>query len=435
MTAAALLTAMPAWAAIGDALPEQPGNGFVLAVFALVYLGMFLGRLPPIQVDRTGVVLLGAIALIAGGVVELEQAAASIDAPTMVLLFSFMVLSAQLRLGGFYTRAAGGLERLGASPARLLAGVIAGAGVLSAVFTNDIVCLGLAPVLIRACAARRYDPIPFLLGLACAANVGSAATLIGNPQNILVGSVRELSFGGYLAAAGPIALLGLVATWGVLCLQQRGRWHAEPGATAPIEPEEPTDAGFDRWQTAKGLLLAGALFVAFLVGTWPRDHLALGAAGLILLNTRMHSRRMLGLVDWQILVLFAGLFVVNDALETTGLAARGIEALGARGVDLQSPAWLCAIVVPLSNAVSNVPAVMLLLPAVEDARGAEVLAVASTLAGNLLIVGSIANVIVVEIARAHGVRIDWRRHARAGVPVTAATLAIAVAAWLARGVL
>ena len=417
-----------------DGAPSHAG--LTLAVFVLVYAGMFLGRLPPIQVDRTGIVLLGAIALVASGNLDLEEAAGCVDVPAMVLLFSFMVLSAQLRLGGFYVRAAGFLERLGSDPAVLLGGVIASAAGLSAVFTNDIVCLAIAPVLIRVCAARRLDPVPFLLGLACAANVGSAATLIGNPQNILIGTVRGLSFGGYLAAAAPIAGLGLVATWTILRWQYRGRWEAAevlaPRAIATGVDEEPP---FDRWQSAKGLALAAFLFGAFLLGPWRRDHLALGAAGLILLNTRMHSRRMLGLVDWQLLVMFAGLFVVNHGLETTGLAARGLEALAGHGVDLLLPGWLCAVVVPLSNAVSNVPAVMLLLPAVTDAHGAEVLAIASTLAGNLLVIGSVANVIVVEIASAHGIRIDWRRHARTGVPVTLATLAIAVGAWWVRGVL
>jgi Na+/H+ antiporter NhaD/arsenite permease-like protein len=144
---------------------------------------------------------------------------------------------------------------------------------------------------------------------------------------------------------------------------------------------------------------------------------------------------MLGLVDWQLLVMFAGLFVVNHGLESTGLASRGLETLARHGVDLQLPGWLCAVVVPLSYAVSNVPAVMLLLPAVHDANGGEVLAIASTFAGNLLVIGSVANVIVVEIASAHGIRIDWRRHARTGVPVTLATLLVACAVWWLRGVL
>jgi Na+/H+ antiporter NhaD/arsenite permease-like protein len=434
MAPAAFLLGQTSQLSASDGAP--PGTGLTLAVFVLVYAGMFLGRLPPIQVDRTGIVLLGAIALVASGILELEEATACVDVPTMVLLFSFMVLSAQLRLGGFYARAAGLLERLGANPALLLAGVIGAAAALSAVFTNDIVCLAIAPVLIRACAARRFDPVPFLLGLACAANVGSAATLIGNPQNILIGSVRGLSFGGYLAAAAPIAGLGLAATWAILWWQHRGRWEsaavAVPHATPTGADEEPP---FDRWQTAKGLALAAILFGAFLLGPWRRDHLALGAAGLILLNTRMHSRRMLGLVDWQLLVMFAGLFVVNHGLESTGLASRGLETLARHGVDLQLPGWLCAVVVPLSNAVSNVPAVMLLLPAVHDANGGEVLAIASTFAGNLLVIGSVANVIVVEIASAHGIRIDWRRHARTGVPVTLATLLVACAVWWLRGVL
>jgi Na+/H+ antiporter NhaD/arsenite permease-like protein len=170
--------------------------------------------------------------------------------------------------------------------------------------------------------------------------------------------------------------------------------------------------------------------VAFLVVPWPREIVALAAAGVVLASRRFHSREMLGLVDWQLLVLFVGLFVVNGALAETGLVARSLSVLATLGVDAARPAWLFALSVALSNLVSNVPAVMLLLPIARGADAGTLLAISSTLAGNLLIVGSIANIIVVEQARSLGITIDWRAHARVGVPVTLLTLAIA-GAWLA----
>jgi Na+/H+ antiporter NhaD/arsenite permease-like protein len=399
----------------------------VLAVFGMVYLGMFLGRLPRLRLDRTGVALLGAIALLAAGDVSLERARDALDVPTLALLFGLMVVSAQLRLGGFYSRVARALAELRAGPPALLAGMLAAAGGLSAVFSNDVVCLAMAPVWIDACRRRGLDPRPFLVGLACASNVGSAATLIGNPQNMLIGQALGLSFGGYLATAAGPAALGLVATWTVLVVQHRGRFAAAPGpAPAPAAPVP----RFDRWQTAKGLAVAGALLAAFLGTSWPRELVALVGAGVLLTSRRMHSREMLGLVDWQLLVLFAGLFVVNDAFARTGVLDAAVADAARRGLALAEPAWLFGVTVALSNAVSNVPAVMLLLPYATDPLAGPVLALASTLAGNLLLVGSVANLIVAEAASAAGVPFDWRTHVRTGAPVTAASLLLA-AAWLA----
>jgi len=404
----------------------------IVVVFATVYLGMLIGRLPRLALDRTGIALLGAIALLASGAVTLAQAGAALDGPTLMLLFGLMVVSAQLRLGGFYDRTASALASLPLSPARLLALLIAAVGALSAVFSNDIVCLAMTPVLVETCARRGLDPVPFLLALAAAANVGSAATLIGNPQNMLIGQALGLSFAGYLGQALVPAALGLAATWAIVARQSRGRWRADEARLAAIAAAhggEPI-ASFDRWQSAKGLAVAAALLIAFVASDRPRELVALAGAGALLLSRRMHSRATLGLVDWPLLVLFVGLFVVNGALQGTGLPEQAVARLHALGVDAHRPAWLFAAAVLLSNAVSNVPAVMLLLPLASHPLAGPVLALASTLAGNLLVVGSIANMIVVEAAARRGVAIDWRRHARTGVPITLATLAIA-AAWLA----
>jgi Na+/H+ antiporter NhaD/arsenite permease-like protein len=405
----------------------------VVAIFAVVYLGMILGGLPFLQVDRTGVALLGAIALVGLGAVTPEEAARSVHLPTLLLLFSFMVVSAQMRLGGFYAWVTLRIAALPLPPAALLAAVIGTAAALSAVFSNDVVCLAVAPVLADACLRRRIDPVPFLLALACAANVGSAATLIGNPQNMLIGEVLKLSFGGYFAVAIVPVLLGLVAVWALIGWQARGRWTApDPPAQerAELPERRQADPDLDRWQTTKGLAIAAALIVAFLFTGLPREVAALVGAGLLLMSRRLHSHKMLGLVDWELLVLFIGLFVVNHALEKTGLTGDALRALAAAGVPLEQPAPLFVGAFALSNIVSNVPAVMLLLPAATEPYAGPLLALVSTLAGNLLIVGSIANIIVVDAARRRGIAIDWRRHARVGVPVTLATLAIS-AAWLA----
>ncbi len=396
----------------------------MVAVFAGVYAGMVAGRVPGLALDRTGIALLGAILLLAAGRISPEAAWAAIDVPTVALLFGLMVVSAQLRLGGFYSRVTLRVAGWEVSPPVLLAGVVAVAAGLSAVLANDVVCLAMAPLLAVGCLRRGLEPLPFLLALACAANVGSAATLIGNPQNMLIGQRLGLSFAGYLADGLPVAVGGSLVVWATVAALTRGRWHTVARELAVEAPP------LDRWQTGKGLAVLAAVVAAFLLAPWPREVVALAAAGVLLASRRMRSRDVLGLVDWQLLVLFCGLFVVHGAVDTSGMLRHATGALAAAGVDLASPAWLFAAAVVLSNMVSNVPAVMLLLPSAAGPDAGPVLAIASTLAGNLLLVGSIANLIVADQAERLGIRISWRDHARVGLPVTGATLAFA-AAWLA----
>jgi Na+/H+ antiporter NhaD/arsenite permease-like protein len=406
----------------------------VVGIFAVVYLGMILGGLPLLQLDRTGVALLGAIALIGFHAVSLEEAAQSIHLPTLILLFAFMVMSAQMRLGGFYDALTRWVARLPLAPPLLMGALILVVAALAAVFSNDIVCLAVAPVLIDACRGRRLAPRPFLLALACSANIGSAATLIGNPQNMLIGQTLQLSFAGYLREAALPVVLGLAATWALLLALTRGQLVdmaeiASPDGTSDNATAE-EGAALDSWQTLKGLIVVLVVVACFLFTDWPREVVALTGAGVLLMSRRLHSRQMLGLVDWELLVLFIGLFVVNHALQKTGLPTRLVADLAAAGVPLQQLGPLFAATFVLSNIVSNVPAVMLLLPSVAHTLAGPTLALVSTLAGNLLIVGSVANIIVVDAAARRGIAISWREHARIGIPVTLVTLAI-VAVYLA----
>lgn len=396
-------------------------HGWVLLVFVIVYLGMMLGGLPRLHLDRTGVALLGAIAVVGLGAISPRAAADAVHLPTILLLFSFMVISAQLRLGGFYTWVTRSVSALELAPAALLGVVIAVAAGLSAVFSNDVVCLAMAPLLIEACVRKRLDPLPFLLALACSANIGSALTLIGNPQNMLIGETLKLPFAAYsLEAALPVAL-SLLGLW--FWLRRDLASKLAEAAPAPVE-----GLALDRWQSAKGLAVALVLLLVFVLTDWPRDVSALVGAGLLLLSQRFHSSKVMGQVDWELLVLFIGLFVVNHALQLTGLSALGVTRLADAGVDLGQPLPLFAGGLLLSNLVSNVPAVMLLLPQAQAPWAGPLLALVSTLAGNLLLVGSIANLIVLDAASRQGIVIDWRRHARVGVPVSLMSL-VFTAAW------
>lgn len=394
-----------------------------IIVFLIVYLGMILGRIPGLALDRTGVALLGAIVLLAAERVATADLSTAVDLPTMALLFGLMVVSGQFRLAGAYTQIVRVTSTLSLNPSRMLLLTIATTALLSAILINDIVCLAMTPVIIEICVQRRLDPKPFLLGVACASNIGSAATLIGNPQNILIGQVLNLSFSKYLLISLPAVFVSLLLLWLILVAQYRHRWQV------PIAPVRAVTPAFNRWQTGKGVIVTFILVLFFLLGTWPRELVALAAAGVLLCSRNLRSREMLGLVDWQLLVLFVSLFIVNFALQQGGHLNSMVAALAPVGIDLNQPGWLFGIAAFLSNIVSNVPAVMLLLPFAHHPLAGPVLALSSTLAGNLLVVGSIANIIVLKQAADLGITITWREHARTEVPVTVVTLGV-TALWL-----
>lgn len=394
-------------------------QNLVAGVFGLVYLGMIFGGLPGLALDRSALALLGAVALLAGGALDAQTAWNAVDMPTMSLLFGLMLVSAQLRLSGVYTVLARRLAGAACSPPALLLLVMLASGGLSALLVNDIVVLALTPILAEGCIKRGLNPVPNLLGLACAANIGSAATLIGNPQNMLIGQVGGLDFAAFALDALPPVAAGLLAAWAIIARLSRGDWELSR-SVAPVPAQE-----FQPWPALKGLLLMAGALAGFLFAPVPREVLALCAGALVLLSRRMASREVFALVDWQLLLLFLGLFVVNHALAESGLLERMFGALRGTGVDLAHPAWLFGVTAVLSNIISNVPAVMLLLPVSPTPQDRLLLALASTLAGNLFLLGSIANLIVAEQAARLGVFLTWRRHLRVGLPVTLATFAIA----------
>ncbi|EGJ48723.1 SLC13 family permease [Desulfocurvibacter africanus] len=399
-------------------------HSLVLAVFVVVYLGMALGRLPWLALDRTGVAVLGAIALMAGGALTAREAWLSVDVPTMAMLFGLMVVSAQLRLGGFYTRVTRAIAAADLPPQGLLGLVIAASALLSALLANDIICLAMTPILVEGCRERNLKPMPFLLALACASNIGSAATLIGNPQNMLIGQITGLSFTAYLLDAAVPVAASLAALWVIVCLVFRDDWD-ESWHEGAAGVGTPTQApAFNAWQTGKGLFFLGILMAVFLAGVPPREVAALGCAGVLLLSRKLASRDKFALVDWPLLLLFLGLFVVNHALAATGILDFVYASAERAGIDLNHGGWLFAATAVLSNIVSNVPAVMLLLPKAMAPESALVLALSSTLAGNLLLVGSIANLIVADQAERFGVRVTWGAHLRVGLPVTLTSFAL-----------
>jgi Na+/H+ antiporter NhaD/arsenite permease-like protein len=397
----------------------------VVTIFVVVYLGMILGTLPGLKVNRAAIALLGAIALLATGRIDQPDAVASIDFGTIGLLFGLMIVAANFDLSGLYSLLSRRMALWTMGPRLFLAVVVALCGVAAALLTNDVIAVALAPVLLNLCIARRLNPIPYLLALACGVNAGAIATLIGSPQNMLIGQHFGLSFMGFMLYTAVPALVSLAIVWAVIALQYRGAWQL----SADVHAKHPKEHPFDRFEAIKGILVVAALVAAFVLTDWPRSQVALAAGGIVLANAHFKSRKMLHRVDWELLVLFIGLFIVNGALHQTGLPQAWINQLKAGGFALEQPSTLFLVTAVLSDVVSNVPCVMLLLPFAGDAFAGPVMAVASGLSSNLIIVGSLASIIVVDAAAKGGLRISFWDFARTGIPITLASMLLA-AGWL-----
>lgn len=393
-----------------------------LIIFFLVYAGMIFGSWPGLAIDRTGIALLGAIAYILVQDIQLADVVSYIDLSTIAILFSFMVVSAQFYYSGFYTHLVDRLVKWNLSPSQLLLIVILASAGLSAFLLNDIVCLALTPLIIQGCSHKKLNPFPFLLGLACASNIGSTITLIGNPQNILIGQTLKIPFVKYMAYSAAPCILGLLATWWIILRHTKNNWAEKKSLI------EFTSIPYNKWQSTKGLALIVLLVIAFCFFNVPRDHISLIAAGIILLSRQMSSKTMLNFIDWQLLVLFIGLFIVNRSF----LDGRHLDSLLLTlqnyNIDFHSPIWVFLSSSILSNLVSNVPAVMLLLPFANTEFSASLLAVTSGLAGNMFIVGSIANLIVISQASNFGIKISWKKHLAIGLPIAILTLLL-TAGW------
>jgi Na+/H+ antiporter NhaD/arsenite permease-like protein len=391
-----------------------------LVAFAGTYLGLAVGHLPGFRVDRTGVAIIGAAAMVVSGVLPWDKAVAAVDANTLVLLFGMMIVAAYLRLSGFFNLVTHWAIRRAGTPVGLLAVVVVASGVLSALFVNDVICVVLAPVVLGASRRLRLPSVPYLIALATAANVGSVATLTGNPQNMLIGSFSGIGYRAFLARQAPVAAVGLVATFIAVWLSYR-RQLPDKLPAVDLSAQFPV-----HWALmTKTILAVCVMLVAFLAGV-PIALVAAGGAACSLLTRRVNPKKVYREIDWELLVLFTGLFVVIGGIEEVRLTERLFAWAG--GLALSRPAALTLVTATLSNLVSNVPAVLLFKSVIptfgEPTRAWLILAMASTLAGNLTLLGSVANLIVVEAAREERILIGFWEYARVGVPLTVVTLAL-----------
>ncbi len=400
----------------------------VSTIFGLTYAALALGKVPGLRIDRAGIAVVGAAAMIGSGVLNLDEAAAAVDPHTIVLLFGMMVVVAYLRLAGFFAIATDGIAARFSGPWSLLAVVILVSGVLSAFLVNDVVCVALTPLVLALCQRLKRPAIPYLVGLATASNIGSVATITGNPQNMIIGSLSGISYLRFSAKLAPIALMGLAINFAVVALVYR-KALGESAEAPPDDGEAP------RPRVHRGLLFKGVMVTLATVGCFfagrPIAAVAIVAASVMMLD-RVRPEKVYKAVDWPLLIMFMGLFAVVHAFEVNVVRTWGLDRWK---LVLDSPVVMVSgLSVVLSNLVSNVPAVLLFQPLMAVIPQKETawlaLAMSSTLAGNLTVLGSVANLIVVESARRAGTELSFVEYLKVGVPLTIATTLVGVA-WLA----
>ena len=408
--------------------PALLSDARILAAY-LIFFGSYfvfaLGKFPGMKIDRPGAAIIGAVLMFAFRIVRAQDAIASIDFATLVLLFSMMLIVANLHLAGFFDWLTEWIiERL--KPDHLLPTVIFTSGLLSAFLVNDIICLVMTPFVLRITRRVELAPLPYLLAVATASNIGSVATLTGNPQNILIGSVSGISYLDFIAHLAPIAVLGLFVDWAII------HWMFLPGRLNGMDKTRPDSAPRveHRPPATKPVVVLALVLAGFFAGAPPAMAAAVGAA-LLLITRTVDPHKVYEEIDWGLLVFFLGLFIIVGGAERAGLTATLLRPMTAW--DLHRLPSFVAVTAIFSNVVSNVPAVMLLkslIPGFPNPHtGWLALAMASTLAGNLTITGSVANIIVVEGARGEGVHVGFSEYFQLGAPVTLATLLLG-SAWL-----
>jgi Na+/H+ antiporter NhaD/arsenite permease-like protein len=385
----------------------------ISAIILVITLVVFtLGKSPLFRIDRAGVAIIGATAVIATGILTFDQATQTIDFRTIVLLFSMMIVTANLKLAGFFQLIGNFMLKYGKSRKLLLFIVILASGFLSAFFINDIVCLLFTPIVILVCNRAEINPVPYVISVATASNIGSAGTLIGNPQNILIGSLSKLPFFTYARIAFPLAVIGLLLNYCIIATIFRKELQGK------ILPHPPLDATYHRYLIGKCLFTMAVIAAGFLASVDTVIVASLGA-GYLLMTRRLKPNKVYASIDFNLLVIFSGLFIIIGGVEHSGLMKWILQQF--HFFNLGQFSMFSILTVILSNIFSNVPAVLLLKFLVPAAGGQlwwTGMAIFSTIAGNLTLTGSMANLIVVEIAKREGVKVSFYDYLKVGFPLT-----------------
>ena len=372
-----------------------------------------------------GIALTGAALMMAVGAITPEEAYSAVNLDTLALLLGMMIVVAHLRLSGFFRLATRWALVHAHSPFILLVTTAITAGAFSAFLVNDAVCVVMTPLVIEITRPLKRNPVPYLLAVAMASNVGSVATITGNPQNMIVGAVSRIPYTTFAATLAPVAIAGLLVVIGVLT----ALWWREFRRREHFDANRVSNH-FHKPQLIKAVVVTLGVIVAFFAGV-PVAMAALLGGALLLVTRAIKARKVYQEIDGSLLLMFAGLFVVVAAAEKMLLTPEVIESVQA--FHFANSYVLTADTAVLSNIISNVPAVLALKPFVlslsDQHRIWLLIAMSATLAGNLTPVGSVANLIVAERARVAGVHVSLWAYCRAGIPITLLTLAFG-AWWL-----
>jgi Na+/H+ antiporter NhaD/arsenite permease-like protein len=394
-----------------------------LIIFLATYLVLALGRLPGFRVDRTGAAIIGASLMIGFNVLTLEEAVQSVNYETIILLFGMMIVVANLRLSGFFALVSDWVVEHAHRPFTLLCLIVLVSGTFSAFFVNDTMCLVLTPLVLDIVTRLHRNPIPYLLSVAMAANIGSVATMTGNPQNMMIGTFSHIPYRTFFFRLAPVALLGLGLTVLLIFLIYRQEFRHQ----SRVKIEKPRIL-VHRALLWKSFLTSVAMIILFFAG-WPVSKVAVVAGAVLLITRRVKPERVYREIDWSLLVLFVGLFIVLAGIEKTSVFHDLAQIVSRSNLDHIGLFSLLSVLV--SNLVSNVPAVLLFKPLVihlpDPSKAWLTLAMSSTLAGNLTLLGSIANLIVVERSR-HVVTISFLEYLKVGIPLT--ILSVLLGLWI-----
>jgi Na+/H+ antiporter NhaD/arsenite permease-like protein len=410
----------------------QASSPFIPLIFFATYTALAFGQIPGLRIDRVGIVIVGMAAMLVADYQSADEALQSTNWNTIALLFSLMMISGQLTQGDLLQRVAHRLfQRRWQPPLLLLVvmGLIAG---FAAFITNEVAVLLFTPLIIQQLQPLGYRLLPFLLGTAMAANIGSASTLVGNPQIMVVAGRFPIHFATYSLWAILPVLLALFLTWGVILLFYRNLTVDTLVSSIYSQSKTellPLSAPANR-EAIKGLVVLAILIVLFLTPI-PRSISALAIAGLLLLNRYYSTKDILKNVDWGTLVLIIGLGVIVHYFTLTGMPTQWLDDLNRSGLNPHNPFLLTLVTAILSVGVNNIPAVMLLISTLGTGSilDGEILAVASSFAGNFLMIASVANFIMVQQAEAQGINVSFKDHAKIGIPSTILSLGVLMG-WL-----
>ena len=394
-----------------------------LLVFVIAYVALAFPTISGIRLSRPVVAAAGAVLMLLVGRLPLHEAYAAVDMDVLVFLLGMLIAAAYLDLAGVFEWVAAAIVRhVTDNPYVLLAVLVGVCGVASALFMNDTICLVFTPLVVATLRPLGMRPAPFLLGVALAANVGSAMAITGNPQNMIIGLASHIGFAAFAAALSLASLGGLVIVYGVLVLVFHRDLAVPMGPPVPVVPRP-----IDRRAAITATAVVAGMLTGWLLGYSLPLVSIVGATALLVLAGR-DARAVLGRVDWLLLVFFAGLFVIVGGVRDVPLVERGTAAAvhALNGRPWRDATVVSGAMLVLSNVVSNVPAVLLwrpVIPALPDARFLWlVLAMSATFAGNLTLLGSLASLIVAERARTAGAELSYTDFLKAGIPVTLLTI-------------